>query len=65
MMIPDDGSGSDNMMNPKNVAQILATYKHVMGNNAGGASALGDALLSGNDTDLLKTIVRDLENVKG
>jgi hypothetical protein len=64
MMIPEE-KGSDNMMSPKNVAQIVATYKHVMGNTAGGASALGDALFGGNDTELLKRIVRDLEDVKG
>ena len=42
---------------------MLATYKQVMG-KPGGNSALAQSLLAGNDTELLRRIVRDLEDIK-
>jgi len=31
LMVPGGGEGSNDLTSPKNIAQILTTYKHVMG----------------------------------
>ena len=61
-MVPDDDSSSNDITSPRNIAQILATYQQMSGGRK--SSALSESLMAGNDTDLLRTIVSDLENIK-
>lgn len=61
-MVPEDDSSSGDITSPRNIAQILATYQQMSGGRK--SSALGETLMAGNDTELLRTIVNDLENIK-
>ena len=53
-MVPEGKDGADGLTSPKNIAQIMATYKHMNGGSSAKNSALSETLLAGNDTALLK-----------
>jgi len=63
LMIPGGNESNGDITSPKNIAQILTTYKHVMG-GANQSQAMAQSLLSGSDANQLKDVVSELEALK-
>lgn len=48
LMIPQSSGAGDNLTSPQNIAQIMATYKHVMGSGGQAQSSkMAEQLLGG------------------
>lgn len=61
-MVPEDSSAGGNLASPQNVAQVISTYKQIMGDQKASAN-MSQVMGAGSDQVLMK-IMQDLDDLK-